>query len=206
MWWRANKPDEVGPAPGGVEERLSSLPIFAAAETAEIDHLAAGTELARYAAGRQVIREGRIPSHLFVALEGDLEVWSTGDSGGDPQLVNTMGAGDHFGEVGLLEGMPSTATVKTVTPCSLLRVSATAFLEVLARSPAVTAALIESVGGSMARSHPAYELAAETAAAHLTPGQVVSETAELMRSLEGDARRDLIRSLEAILDEAKEGS
>ena len=79
MWWRANKPDEVGPAPIGVKERLSSLPIFAAAETAEIDHLAAGSELARYGAGRQVIREGRIPSHLFIALEGDLEVWSTGD-------------------------------------------------------------------------------------------------------------------------------
>src|SRR3989337_1477315 len=104
MWWRANKPDEVGPAPVGVEERLSGLPLFAAAET----------ELARYAAGREVIREGRIPSHLFVALEGDLEVWSTGDAGGDPRLVNTLGAGDQFGEVGLLEGMPRHATGKTV--------------------------------------------------------------------------------------------
>src|SRR5687768_1343551 len=74
MGWRANKPDEVGPAPADVDEHLSRLPIFAAAETTEIDHLAAGSELARYSAGRQVIREGRIPSHLFVALEGDLEV------------------------------------------------------------------------------------------------------------------------------------
>lgn len=206
MWWRANKPDEVGPPPSGVEKRLASLPIFAAADPSEIHHLAAGTELARYAADRQVIREGRIPSHLFVAIEGDLEVWSTGDTGGEPRLVNTMGAGDHFGEVGLLEGMPSTATVKTVTPCSLLRVSATAFLEVLARSPAITAALIESVGGSMARSHPAYELAAETAATHLTPGQVVSEAAALLRSLDGEARRDLIRSLKEALKDAEEGS
>ena len=206
MWWRANKPDEVGPAPHGVEERLASLPIFAAAESSAIRHLVAGTEFARYAADRQVIREGRIPSHLFVCIEGDLEVWSTGDVGGEPRLVNTMGAGDHFGEVGLLEGMPSTATVKTVTPCSLLRVSATAFLEVLARSPAITAALIESVGGAMARSHPAYELATETAAIHMTPGQIVSEVAELLRSLDGDARRDLVRSLKEALRDADEGS
>ena len=206
MWWRANKPDEVGPAPLGVEERLASLPIFAAAESSAIRDLAAATELARYAADRQVIREGRIPSHLFVCIEGELEVWSTGDVGDEPRLVNTMGAGDHFGEVGLLEGMPSTATVKTVTPCSLLRVSATAFLEVLSRSPAVTAALIQSVGGSMARSHPAYELAAATAVIHLTPGQVVSEATELLQSLDGDARRDLIRSLEGALKDAEEGS
>ena len=185
---------------------MASLPIFAAAESSAIRHLAAATELARYAADRRVIREGLIPSHLFVCIEGELEVWSTGDVGGEPRLVNTMGAGDHFGEVGLLEGMPSTATVKTVTPCSLLRVSATAFLEVLARSPAVTAALIESVGGSMARSHPAYELAAETAAIHLTPGQVVSEATELLQSLDGQARRDLIRSLEGALRDAQEGS
>ena len=206
MWWREDKPEEIGPPPGDVAERLSRLAIFAAADTDDINSLAEASQQAGYLGGRTIIREGRIPSHLYVVLRGDLEVWSTGDKGEEQRLVNTLGEGDHFGEVGLLEGMPSTATVKTVGPTSVLRVSATAFLEVLAGSPAITAALIESIGGAMARSHPAYQLAAQAAASGLTPAQVVNQVQELLATLEGKPKEDLIASLKVIVRDAQDRS
>ncbi|MCA1703969.1 MAG: cyclic nucleotide-binding domain-containing protein, partial [Actinobacteria bacterium] len=187
--------------PRDVEDRLSQVPIFKSAERTDIQRLAAGTQLASYAADRKVIREGRIPSHLYIVTAGDLEVWTSGDQGGEQRKVNTLGPGDHFGEVGLFEGMPSTATVLTVTPVSLLRVSATAFLEVVGRSPAIRSALIESVGGALTRSHPTYQLAAQSAASELTPVQVLKETRDLLQSLDGPQRADLIDSLRKILAE-----
>ena len=206
MWWREDKPEEIGPPPGDVVERLSRLAIFSAADADDIAALAEASQQAGYLGGRTIIREGRIPSHLYVVLRGDLEVWSTGDKGEEQRLVNTLGEGDHFGEVGLLEGMPSTATVKTVGPTSVLRVSATAFLEVLAGSPAITAALIESIGGAMARSHPAYQLAAQAAASGLTPVQVTNQVQELLMTLEGKPKSDLIASLKAIVQDAQDRS
>ena len=206
MWWREDKPEEISPPPGDVAERLSRLAIFSAAHSDDIKSLAEASQQAGYPGGRTIIREGRIPSHLYVVLRGDLEVWSTGDKGEEQRLVNTLGEGDHFGEVGILEGMPSTATVKTVGPTLVLRVSATAFLEVLAGSPAITAALIESIGGAMARSHPAYQLAAQAAASGLTPAQVVNQVQELLLTLEGKPKTDLIASLRDILQGAQDQS
>jgi CRP-like cAMP-binding protein len=133
-------------------------------------------------------------------------VWSTGDEGVDPKLVNTLGAGDHFGEVGLLEGMPSTATVRTVSPTSLLRVSATAFLEIAASSPRVLAGLIERVGGALARSHPAYQPAAEAAVSDQSPAQLLHAIDERLRSLSGQSRSELISALKKVIEEAERSS
>jgi len=203
MWWGADKPDEIGLAPNNVEDILSRLPIFSEAGSVDLGRLAAGSQEARYAAGRRVIREGRIPSHLYVVLSGDLEVWSTGDEGLEPRLINSLAAGDHFGEVGLLEGMPSTATVKTATAASLLRVSATAFLETLTHSPAITSALIERVGGTLARSHPTYQMAAETSPNVQTQAGILQAIDEFLGTLDEKGRADFVREIRSHLDDVE---
>lgn len=201
MWWREERPEGVGPPPADVKERLSGLPIFATASLEEIERLAGVAQEARFSAGRRVIREGRIPSHLYVVLAGELEVWTTGDRGDAEELVNTLGPGDHFGEVGLIEGMPSTATVKTVGPCTLLRLSAPVFLEVAAASPGVNAAIIRSVGGAMARSHPSYQPAVETAPVALSPTSVLEQIEGLLPTLEGSDRDSFIDDLRRLIEQ-----
>lgn len=205
MWWREEKPESVGPPPADVKERLSLLSIFARGSAEDIERLASAAEEARFSAGRQVIREGRIPSHLYIVLTGQLEVWTTGDRGEAERLVNTLGPGDHFGEVGLIEGMPSTATVKTVEPCTLLRLSAPVFLEVAAGSPGVNAAIIRSVGGAMARSHPSYQPAVETAPVVLSPKLVIEQITSLLPTLEPSEREGLIAELKQLVARQGDG-
>ena len=199
MWWREEKPESVGPPPADVKERLGRLSIFAMGSVDDIERLASAAEEARFSAGRQVIREGRIPSHLYIVLSGELEVWSTGDRGEAERLVNSLGPGDHFGEVGLIEGMPSTATVKTVGPCTLLRLGAPTFLEVAAGSPGVNAAIIRSVGGAMARSHPSYQPAVETAPAVLSPKLVLEQLGSLLSTLEPAERARFVVELKNLI-------
>ena len=199
MWWREEKPESVGPPPADVKEHLSRLSIFEKASAEDVERLASASQEARFSAGRQVIREGRIPSHLYVVLRGELEVWSTGDRGEAERLVNTLGPGDHFGEVGLIEGMPSTATVKTVGICTLLRLAAPTFLEVAAGSPGVNAAIIRSVGGAMARSHPSYQPAVETAPAVLSPKLVLEQLESLLPTLDPAERDRFVAELKDLI-------
>ena len=201
--WSEDRPRTVAPPPNDTAERLSSLELFAGADEADVRRMASASEEARYGPGDRVIREGWIPSYLYVVLSGELDVWTTGDSGGEPRKVNTLGPGDHFGEVGLIEGMPSTATVTTTTPCNLLRIPARDFLDVTGSSPAVQAALSRSVGGAMARSHPTYQPATETSAGS-DPSALVEQTRTLLRSLQGPDREAFARSMKDLLEEASE--
>jgi len=203
MWgtWREDRPDSVGPPPNDAAARLSALNLFAGADGGDVVRMASASQEARYSAGSRVIREGWLPSYLYVVLSGDLDVWSTGDEGGEPRMVNTLGPGDHFGEIGLTEGMPSTATVTTSGPCNLLRVPAVAFLEVAGSSTAVQTALSKSVGGAMARTHPTYRPAADAASAGVDPGAVVEQTRALLASLDGPEREAFIRSIKEAVED-----
>ena len=93
------------------------LSLFAAAPRFALEGLAADCRELRVPAGEDVIREGDAPDALYVLVEGAAVV--TSGAGG---RLNTMAAGDFFGEIGLLKGVPRTATVTSTEPCTLLRI------------------------------------------------------------------------------------
>jgi CRP-like cAMP-binding protein len=64
-----------------------------------------------------------------------------------------MPAGAYFGEIGLLERIPRTATVTSVGPSRLLRLDGEQFLAALTDAPA-SASLLEGARGRLARTHP----------------------------------------------------
>jgi len=91
-----------------------------------------------------------------VVRSGELEVFASGERGGAPQLVNTLREGDWFGEIGLLEGVPRTATVRTAGECVLWRIEGEAFLDAVNSQPLLSGALMSGVAGRLARTHPSY--------------------------------------------------
>ena len=199
--WREDRPDSVEPSPSDAGDRLVRLALFADAPEGAVTRLALASEEARYGPGKRIIREARIPSHLFVVLAGELEVWSTGDVGAEPQKVNTLGTGDVFGEVGLIEGMPSTATVITTEACRLLRIPAAVFLDVVAGSKEIAGALSRSVEGAMSRTHPSYRPSGEPGDGRLTPSGIVEQARLVMGSLEGEERASFVAAMQEVLGE-----
>lgn len=135
---------------------LSSVGIFAAAEPESLRRLAAATQPVGVTAGTEVVREGRLPKHFYVVASGVLEVFSTGEGGHAPTKVASLQEGDHFGEIGLLEGMPATATVRAKSDCLLHRIPAADFLAAVGSSPRLSSALLERVAGGLAKTHPSY--------------------------------------------------
>lgn len=138
---------------------LRGLGIFSGASDASFDILVRGAEERDYPPGTDVIKEGRIPARFYFVRVGVLDIYTTGESGTEPRKINSLQEGDYFGEIGIVEGMPSTATVRTATACRLLSVRAPDFLEALTESPALTRTFLEKIRGHLARSHPSYQAA-----------------------------------------------
>jgi predicted MFS family arabinose efflux permease len=106
---------------------LAGLPVLRAASVTVIETLAAAAVAEPVAAGDIVIRQGDQPDDFFAVLGGQFEVSILPD-GGSRQVIATLGPGTGFGEIGLLHGVPRTASVTAVSDGEVLRVPGTAFL------------------------------------------------------------------------------
>ena len=136
-------------------ELLRRVRLFASASDADLNVLAdTGTE--RWVGkGTEVVREGRLPTHIFVIGDGRFEVVSSGESDGVQRVVNVLSAGEHFGEIGLIEGMPATATVRAEGRARVLEIPGRDFLEYLDRTASL-GDVAERISTRLARTHPTY--------------------------------------------------
>lgn len=140
--------------------RLESLGLFAGGSRPILERLAAGAEPVSFPAGEVIIREGDPAEALFVLAEGTVEVSARGESGQAERVIRTMQAPSYFGEIGVLEKIPRTATVTALTPCQCDRIDAETVLEALTAAPP-SASLIESARSRLAVTHPSRRLAYE---------------------------------------------
>jgi CRP-like cAMP-binding protein len=86
-------------------------------------------------AGRDVVVEGDEADTLYVVERGQLRVHAR-RRGAVEQELAILRAGDVFGEIGVLEKIPRTATVSTVEDCALLRIEGRVFSDVLVENTA----------------------------------------------------------------------
>ena len=138
---------------------LQVLDLFEAAPRRALEGLAESVEVREVPAGSFVVREGEPADALWVIVDGEVSV-SVG--GG---FVRTMGPRSYFGEIGLLRGIPRTATVRTNEATTLWRISGEDFLDAV-HTNAASASLNTVMSSRLARTHPrlAMEPAAEVPA------------------------------------------
>lgn len=135
---------------------LGGIRIFDGATPQALELVAQGAETVVVGAGAEVVREGDAADAFFVVRRGEFLVYSRGDRGGEPEVVNTLGPGDYFGEIGLLERIPRTATVVSSSPSELLRVDGDDFAAVFAPASPVRGPLMATAAARLARTHPSY--------------------------------------------------
>jgi len=133
-----------------------SLPIFKGLPEVTLERLALSATEERVSRGTEVLREGALADSFYVVACGTLTVLSSGERGGQIAEVNTLCDGGYFGEIGLLEHLPRTATVKTDTECVLYRIDGPAFLDAVSQAPVISGALLGGVMTRLARTHPSY--------------------------------------------------
>ena len=67
---------------------------------------------------------------LYVILAGRVKVLITDDEGHEV-ILSMLGPNEYFGEMGLLDDQPRSASVETVEPCQMLRMSKAGFISLL---------------------------------------------------------------------------
>lgn len=138
---------------------LETLGIFSTASRTVLERLAGAVQEQSVPAGSQVIREGEAADAFYVLVSGEVRVSARGE-GTEEQFLRTMGGGEFFGEIGLLEQVPRTASVVATEPTRLYRIDGDAFLGALSESPA-SAGFLADAGGRLARTHPSQKLTAK---------------------------------------------
>ena len=124
-------------------DALARCPFFEGLARGELLELAKVTEDMEVEEGKVLTREGQSGSEFFVIIDGEVSVTKDG------QQIRTLGPGDFFGEIALLEDTPRTATVVAKTPLRFFVLTRQSFRSMLAHQPElerkVLAALEERV-------------------------------------------------------------
>jgi MFS family permease len=114
---------------------IRGLPVTEGAPQLVLERLASAAQTCPLPPGVDVLVQGA-PAHAFyVVVDGRVVVHRDGSK------VVHLGAGDSFGERGLLDNAPRNATVTTETDTTVLRVEGEALLEALQAEPTLRPAL-----------------------------------------------------------------
>ncbi|MZP30459.1 cyclic nucleotide-binding domain-containing protein [Heliobacterium undosum] len=106
-----------------VDIRSLDIPIFSGLDRIHRAKLLPEFEEVQYPAGYVIFHEGDPGDSLYIILSGSVSVFRAPPDGQAPVILAEFGENDCFGEMALLTAVPRTATVKTMTPCRLARLS-----------------------------------------------------------------------------------
>jgi CRP/FNR family transcriptional regulator, cyclic AMP receptor protein len=106
-------------------ESLRRAPLFEGLSKKDLVQLARLTEDLEIPAGTVLTKEGETGREFFVIVDGEAVVKRKG------RRVATLGPGDFFGEIALVEHVPRRATVTTKTALRCFLLTQQSFLRVL---------------------------------------------------------------------------
>ncbi len=113
-----------------VSSLLGTIPSLRFATPVGLRDLAAATQRESVATGDVITHQGEHSFDVFFILDGTFDV-SISHFGHTPDFIRSLGAGDSFGELGVLYAVPRTATVRCTSAGHILRIPGHAFLDAL---------------------------------------------------------------------------
>jgi CRP-like cAMP-binding protein/Fe-S-cluster-containing hydrogenase component 2 len=118
-----------------LETHITSVPVFASMPPDFIAYLRDRVELIRYSPGEVIVRQGDAADAFYLVRLGFVKV-SERHPGGD-LVLNYLGRGAYFGEMGLLGGGVRTATCTALDHVDVVRIAGEDFHLMLSRFPAI---------------------------------------------------------------------
>jgi CRP/FNR family cyclic AMP-dependent transcriptional regulator len=119
-----------------VLEYFRSVPMFATASKKDLKTIAANAERVTVPAGRVLAEQGQTGREAFVIVKGKARVLRNG------RKIATLGPGQIFGELSLLDRAPRNATVVADTDMELLVLGQREFAKMVDATPAFARALL----------------------------------------------------------------
>src|SRR5687768_17685646 len=106
---------------------LKNVPLFASFSDQQLATILPAVQHRRFPRGSYVMRAGEETDALYIILAGRAKVLIPDDDGNEV-ILSVIGPNEFFGEMGLLDDQPRSASVETMEPCEMLRITRSAFL------------------------------------------------------------------------------
>jgi CRP/FNR family cyclic AMP-dependent transcriptional regulator len=101
---------------------LQNVQLFSVLDDAHIEQLARVVVRRSVAKGRTVLVAGDTTHSLYLILSGRTKVQMS-DSEGKEVILAVLGPGEFFGEMGLIDDQPRSATIVTLEACEFLTIN-----------------------------------------------------------------------------------
>jgi CRP-like cAMP-binding protein len=126
-----------------LRQRLAGVSIFSGLPDDVLDGFVTNGSTVKYPSGSEIVREGAQEAGLHLILSGQAEV-AVGD-----KVVASLGPGEYFGEIAVIDGGPRSATVRAAGDESTktFRISPAGFWAVVGDNPTALRQLLVSVAG-----------------------------------------------------------
>lgn len=123
--------------------RLAKVPLFADCSQRDLQTVARVVRDIPHKAGTVIAREGEPGIGLFILVEGTADVTIGG------KKKATLGPGEFFGEIALLDGGPRTATVTANTDVQMLGLTEWVFRGLMQEHPSIALKTLQQMAGRL---------------------------------------------------------
>lgn len=124
-------------------DHLGQVRLFSACNKKELGLIGKASDEVSVPAGKEIVTQGSTGHEFFLILKGQATVKRGG------RKVNTLSAGDYFGELALLSKAERNATVVADTDMELLVLGQREFSGVLDEVPGMAHKLLVSMAGRL---------------------------------------------------------
>ena len=105
-----------------------------------------------YDASEVVFEEGSTGRELFVVLEGKIDIVK--NSGADKTVIVTLGKGEFFGEMAVIDGSARSATaVAAVSGTRVMRINHARFVYLVSQQPAFALMIMDALSKRLRASN-----------------------------------------------------
>ena len=141
--------DAPGPATLSLARRgelLAGCQLFAGIDADGLAALAGRATQVAFPAGHVIARQGEIGTGFFVVIDGRVRVVRDG------AVIATLGPGEFFGELSVLDRQPRNAMVAAEVATTCLALASWDFEAVLIEQPRLTLAILRGVAARLRRA------------------------------------------------------
>ena len=135
---------------------LAGIELFSELNEAELREIAALAQTRSAPTDTTIFHEGDPADSIFLVVGGRVKVVTT-SSDGKEFILSVLGAGQVFGEMGLLEAAPRSASVVSITEVELLVIKRDDFDRLLTSSPGISRKLMAILSRRLRRANSKME-------------------------------------------------
>lgn len=132
-------------------EQLQAISCFSGLEICHLQKLAPNLVAQTFERGETIFHQGSLGSVMYGIVSGQVRIFTVSEAGQELS-VTILRAGDFFGELALLDGLPRSASAVAMCRTTALLLHRAAFLDAIATHPPIAVSILEAMAARLRQS------------------------------------------------------